>query len=228
MGRGVRIHVLCRHSPTSLLKPVIRNSRSQALLLAVKTLARKTGDKIFMSNNKTLLNKFFSVVEEGVGSDWDQLPIHYALQSNQELRLAIRDWGTSRWQTRWSHLTTCKQTKVWLPRIRGSIIPFIRRLDRKELGHLIHFITGHNHLLRHRSKLGQGGDDKCRLCGVVREDPVHLWVECSATRNLGGEGGSTRSPNTWSLSQLCRFLREPTIAGLLDQVGIEQTQGVSR
>ena len=189
MERGTRIHILCRHRPSSLLQPVIRTSRSQDLLLAAKALSGKLGDKILLSCNKTLLDKFSSVVKKGVEMDWDQLPLHHALQSKQELRGAIKGRGSDRWQSRWSRLTTCRQTKVWLPRIRRDIIPFIRRLSRRDLGQLVHFITGHNYLLRHRSKLGLGGSQKCRLCGVGNEDAIHLWVECSATRNWGRGGG---------------------------------------
>ena len=53
-----------------------------------------------------------------------------------------------------------------------------------------------------------------------KEDAISLRDECSATRGLvAGDpttGGDARSP-----SQLSRFLREPLIAGLHDQVGTE-------
>ena len=39
----------------------------------------------------------------------------------------------------------------------GSIMPFVRKLNHDDLGHLIHFITGQHHLLKHRRKLEQGG-----------------------------------------------------------------------
>ena len=49
-----------------------------------------------------------------------------------------------------------------------------------------------------------------------REDALHAWNECLATRDLGG-GNSARGPITWFTYQLSRFLREPPIPELLDQ-----------
>lgn len=56
-----------------------------------------------------------------------------------------------------------------------------------------------------------------------REDAIHLWAECSATRGLVN-GDPTMGPVAWSLDQLSRFLREPLIAGLLDEVGTEHLE----
>ena len=47
------------------------------------------------------------------------------------------------------------------------------------------------------------GTDVCRLCGWSREDVLHLWAECSATRDLG------------------EVPPEPLFAELLIQDGIE-------
>ena len=55
----------------------------------------------------------------------------------------------------------------------------------------------------------------CRVCGGSKEDALHLWTECLATRGLRG-GEPARGPIKWSICQLSRFLREPTIAELLD------------
>ena len=84
--------------------------------------------------------------------------------------------------------STCQQTKVWFPFIRGNFIPQVRRLNRYDLGHLIHFTTGHNFLLRHGCKLTGGGSNLCRLCGGAAEDALHLWSACSATQSLGVGG----------------------------------------
>ena len=63
----------------------------------------------------------------------------------------------------------------------------------------------------------------CRLCGGSKEDALHLWTECSATRDPGG-GEPARGPIKWSICQLSRFLREPTIAELLDHDGSEHPE----
>ena len=91
----------------------------------------------------------------------------------------------------------------------------VRRLNSNDLGHLIHFITGHNHLLRHKCTLDGGGDDTSRLCGVGREDAVHLWAECSV-KSCPVDGNPTMGSDTWS-----GFLREPLVAGLPGQVWTE-------
>ena len=51
-----------------------------------------------------------------------------------------------------------------------------------------------------------------------KEDAISLRDECSATRGLVA-GDPTTGRDAWSPSQLSRFLREPLIAGLHDQVG---------
>ena len=104
-------------------------------------------------------------------------------------QILIDRWGNSRWQSRWAELATCQQTKVRFPFLRT---PVIRRLNRYDLGHLLHFTTGHNHLLRHRRKLDGEVAELCRLCGGDKEDALHLWAECSVTQGLG-EGSYYRS-----------------------------------
>ena len=60
----------------------------------------------------------------------------------------------------------------------------------------------------------------CADCvGGGRQDALHRWTECSATRDLVGE--PARGPIKWSKCQLSRFLREPSIAELLDHDGSE-------
>ena len=228
----MRVVILSGHCPASLLLPVIKDSKSKALLLPMSTLVKKAGKKVLLSKNKSLLDKFRSVLSEGAGLDWNAVQIHPALKSEQEVRLAIKKWGNCNWQLRWSLLNSCRQTKVWFPTLGGKIIPLIRRLNQIDLSRLIHFITGHSYLLRHQQMLG-GGGDRCRLCGVGREDALHLWVECEITRDLV-EGcptlgaRSTTGPVAWSFHQLSRFLREPLIVGLLDQVGAEHSVSSSR
>ena len=225
--------ILSGHCPSSLLQPVIKDSKSKALLLAMSRLARKAGKKVLLSKDKSLLDKFKSSLSEGAGVDWDSVRVHPALLSEKRVRLAIKQWGTCNWQLRWSALSSCRQTKVWFPNLRGKITTLIRRLNRIDLGRLIHFTTGHSYLLRHQQVLGASGSDRCRLCGVGKEDALHLWVECEIARDLV-EGDSTSGaiatlgPVAWSFNQLNRFLREPLIVGLLDQVGTEHSVSSTR
>ena len=194
----------------------------------MSTLAKKTGKKVWLSNKKSWLDKYSIAQTEGAGVDWALVQTHLALQSEQVIKKAITHWGNCRWHERWSHLSTCRQAKLWFPVPWGDFSPLIRRLHRNELGRFIHFTTGHNHLLHHKRLLEGGGDDKCRLCGVDREDAVHLWANCVATQSLRVEDPASgfytaTGPVTWSFHQLSRFLKEPLIVELLDQVGIEHS-----
>ena len=61
-----------------------------------------------------------------------------------------------------------------------------------------------------------------RLCSGKGEYQPPL----GATSSLVG-GNPTMGPDAWSPSQLRRFLKEPLIAGLLDQVGKEHPKDPS-
>ena len=110
------------------------------------------------------------------------------LLSKQSLKHLVRQWGNDRWQAKWAGLSTCQQTKVWFPFFRGNFVCRIRQLNRNELGRLIHFMTGHNFLLRHRRKLAGEGSNFCHLCRSVVEDALHLWMACQANKFLGDGG----------------------------------------
>ena len=183
-GCGLRVNILSHHSPSSLKQPLIRDSNSKALLSAMSKLAEKTGNKVFVSNNKSWLDHFSAAGQGGVGVDWALVQTHTAPLSKQAIKNAIKRWGSNKWQLRWAKLAACQQKKVWFPAIKNVPTHFVRMLNRYDLSHVIHFTTGHN-LLRYRCKLAGGGSDVCRLCGESKEDALHLWTECSATRDLG-------------------------------------------
>ena len=61
---------------------------------------------------------------------------------------------------------------------------------------------------------------------MEEEDSLHLWGTCRETRNLrGGVSVSGLNPLVWSFSQVSMFLREQTIADLLDRNLGEHNQG---
>ena len=213
--------VFKRHRLGSLLAPLITDSKGRSLLAALTNLAQKLGHKILLSKNIKLLDRYRTIVNEGVGVEWEGVRIHQALRSNKVLKLAVKQWGGGKWQSRWQHMDACRQTKTWFPTIQGDLSHHIRRLNRLDLGRLIHFTSGHNHLRRHRFLLGQCEDETCRLCGDGREDANHLWSKCSGTQHLV-EGRLTMGPHSWSPFQLSRFLQEPLIAELMDHPGVEQ------
>ena len=165
----------------------MRDSNSKALLSTMSKLSEKTGNKVFVSNNKSWLDHFSSAGQGGVGVDWALVQTYTAPLSKQAIKNAIKQRGINKWQLRWAKLAACKQTKVWFPAIKNVPAYFVRRLNRYDLSHVIHFTTGHNNLLRHRCKLAGGGEVMCADCvgGGSKEDALHLWTECSATQDLG-------------------------------------------
>ena len=132
-------------------------------------LANRVGNKILLSDNKDLLDRYLPSAE-GEGVKWEEIPTLQALQSRLKTRETVQRWGNGEWQRRWSLLSTCQQTKVWFPELRVDTSTLIRRLSRRELSLLIHFTTGHNHLLRHERKL-TGGMIGVAYVGMERRMP---------------------------------------------------------
>ena len=116
----------------------------------------------------------------------DNVRVHTALHGKPALKQAVQVWGNKIWDRRWRSLKTCSQTKSWFPFLREDRSPLICRLSRTDFGLMIHFITGHNYLRRHRKVMGLGEDTSCRLCGEGIEDSLHLWENCKATIDLRG------------------------------------------
>ena len=218
VGEGVGVVILLSRIPLSLFRPVVQDTKTKSLLLAMSELERKGKYyKVILSNDKKWLDKYLPLNMEG-GMDWDNVRVHTALHGKPALKQAVQAWGSRKWGSRWSDLNTCGQTKIWFPFLREDRTPLIGRLSRTDLGLLIQFVTGHNYLRRHRRVLGEK-EDKCRLCGEDIEDSLHLWENCKGTRDLRGGGFIKCKPTIWSLSQLSMFLREQPIAGLMDRNG---------
>ena len=122
VGRGEKVVILSKRRPFSLQQPLIKNLKSRALLSAMNNLAVKTGHKILLSNNKTMLERYWAVILGGVGRDWSQVHTFSALLSKQSLKRLVRQWGNDRWQANWAGLSICQQTKVWFPFVTGNFI----------------------------------------------------------------------------------------------------------
>ena len=85
---------------------------------------------------------------------------------------------------------------------------------------MIQFLSGHGWLKRHQHIIDSYVDPTCRLCGEGEESPEHLWHEClglgtQALKIINQRSG--RPKHSWSVLQVSRFLRVPSIAELLDQ-----------
>ena len=167
---GDRVAILSSSCPETILRPIVHDTKSHDLLLAMTRLSRKVKGKIIISNNRELLDKY-TPKQPGVGVDWDSVPVTPALQSWQVAIRAVKEWGNCKWQQRWAGLSTCSQTKIWFPILRERVSPIIRRLGRADLSRFIHFTTGHNHLLRHRSLLGKEGGIDAAFVGRKGRTP---------------------------------------------------------
>ena len=91
VGRGEKIVILSKLRPSSLQQPLIKDLKSRVLLSAMNNYAGKTGHKILLFNNKTMLGRYWAVIffgGGGVGRDWSQVCTFSTLLSKQYLTLS--------------------------------------------------------------------------------------------------------------------------------------------
>ncbi|CAB4046035.1 Hypothetical predicted protein, partial [Paramuricea clavata] len=90
-----------------------------------------------------------------------------------------------KWKMYWKDLDQCRQTKLWFPEPNTRLSKSILRLNRAMLGPVLHFITGHGWLNRHKAIVEKSGTPRCRLCQTgSSEEPGHLWRSCPGTAEL--------------------------------------------
>ena len=112
------------------------------------------------------------------------------------------------WNSRWSSLQTCRQTKIWLPATNNKATKSFLKLGRKDLGQVAQLITGHNFLARHNSLLDPNISPTCRLCKCEDETSEHLIWYCPVLRTRRWEifhetlEGPTQN---WKPNQLISF-----------------------
>lgn len=100
--------------------------------------------------------------------------------SYNEIKTKIEKRYRSQWEKDWQTAKEYRQTKIWFPKLNKIESKLILQRSRFELGLIIQFITGHNHLHYHRSKCDDNVDDKCRLCQEGQESSWHIAAECPA------------------------------------------------
>lgn len=84
------------------------------------------------------------------------------------------------WTSRWRELTTCRQTKLFVPIPDSNLAKVVLEYSRKELGYLIQVFTGHACLKYHLHKMGVVSDNICRLCLEEEESSYHVVYQCPA------------------------------------------------
>ncbi|CAB4040267.1 Retrovirus-related Pol poly from type-1 retrotransposable element R1 [Paramuricea clavata] len=121
------------------------------------------------------------------------------------------------WDSSWSQLTTCRQTKQWFPKIDKAKSKSLLDLGRREISACTQLITGHNFMRRHEAIVAQYDTQEfseyaeCRLCMEDEETSFHIVAECPALQHIRTECFNTlflpEPVGDWTVAKLLRFLR---------------------
>ena len=84
------------------------------------------------------------------------------------------------WGDRWAAEPTCRQTRLLLPAPDAHMAKFLFKLSRDNISAMVHFISGHNHLLYHQLLTGKTQSALCRLCQEETETAWHFLTKCPA------------------------------------------------
>ncbi len=136
---------------------------------------------------------------------------------NHTNKWRVKDLFYDKWKTRWSDLSTCRQTKFWLED-PGCLGDALARLDRLTLSLALQAITGHNYLNYHHN-MGNSSEQICRFCGESREEFIHLACECPALARvrLDTVRGHQFNRKPLDLRGLVRFMKMDRIGKAMEQ-----------
>jgi hypothetical protein len=104
--------------------------------------------------------------------------------------------------------------------------PLMGKCDRKTIGKLVQFLTGHCFLLRHQiCKINPhaGLPVTCRLCKDAPETPEHLIRGCPTLMTKRREIFNQESLEAnfeWSIKQIQRFIEGSVVGNLLQRVDL--------
>lgn len=135
----------------------------------------------------------------------------------------INTYITKKWKRMWTMPTTgCRQTKLFFPGPSTKISQLLGSFDRKTLGRISEFITGHCNLNRHIHLTDPDHSPICRLCQLeeYEESPEHLILECPVTLhhrwqiNLAPEA-QLINPK-WNVNQIRDFITNEQIWRLME------------
>ena len=100
--------------------------------------------------------------------------------SYAQIKQAVKEWCTQRWQKRWNRTTDCSITKAFLPIVEESCYKSLIRLPRESLNLLFQASTGHGLFAAHLAKWRTEVEPPCKLCDEEDETSLHLWESCLA------------------------------------------------
>lgn len=115
------------------------------------------------------------------------------------------------WKDRWTSTNEARQTKMWLSSYDRKISKFLLSLGRRDLGHAIQLLTGHNRLNRHESLIDFTISPLCRKCQIEDETSWHFIGNCPyliSERREVFHQPFLDDPLNWSIYQVVKFMRK--------------------
>ena len=114
----------------------------------------------------------------------DELPLRPPSALKSDIHFYVKKAWNKRWKDGFRRNPTCEQTKNWLPEINYS---WSRKLllggkSRIEYSIALQFVSGHNYLLEHESRIRGYPSPICRLCQEPgsKEDTEHIMSICES------------------------------------------------
>jgi ribonuclease HI len=95
----------------------------------------------------------------------------------------IKAFSLALWQQRWDTIPSCRQTKIFMPKINLKKSKAICSWDRATFSRTVRWITGHNFLRQHNQATrhpGSVGTATCRFCMTTAESSAHIINDCES------------------------------------------------
>lgn len=97
---------------------------------------------------------------------------------------AIKALNCKKLTERWSTVTTCRQTKLFIEGPNRNLSRFLLGLRKTELKSMIGVLTGHGHFNKHLTTIGIRSDPICECCLEAIDTAEHFICECPAFSRL--------------------------------------------
>ena len=126
----------------------------------------------------------------------------------------IKLFCTAKWQARWDNQVDCRQTKIFVPKVKQGKLNKLKKLNKKELNLIVQACTGHA-LVNHHISKWNNIEDICEMCLESEETTSHLYFECPALWQAREERKSLE--NMALELNVLRFFSRTSLTDLLDR-----------